>query len=139
MSAPDDRAAVVTVPALLTVATVAELLDSSPRTVRRRIAAGELPAVTDHGRVMVRGDELRAYVEGLEGLGALTFAGGLLLSVSPFAVELIFHLGVSQQPAQPGHSAPPSDSFRIAPIAPASRCQFSVSLPSAARPLRVRR
>ena len=66
--------------------------------------------------------------------------GGVPFEVEvQFAVELIVHLGASQQPAQPGHSAPPSDSFRIAPIAPASRCQFSVSLPSAARPLRVRR
>ena len=61
-----DRPAVVTVPALLSVATVAELLDCSPRTVRRRIAERSLPAVIDHGRVMVRGDELRAYVEALD-------------------------------------------------------------------------
>ncbi|MGB8433373.1 MAG: hypothetical protein WCE38_03830 [Burkholderiales bacterium] len=56
-----------------------------------------------------------------------------------FAVELIFQLGAADETTPPGHSAPPSDSFRIAPIAPANRCQFSVSLPSAARPLRVRR
>ncbi len=55
-----DFPAVVTVPALLSVATVAKLLDCSPRTVRRRIAERSLPAVIDHGRVMVRGDELRA-------------------------------------------------------------------------------
>ena len=58
--------AVVTVPALLSVARVAELLDCSPRTVRRRIADGTLPAVIEHGRLMVRGDELRAYVEALD-------------------------------------------------------------------------
>jgi len=61
-----DTPALVAVPALLSVATVARLLDCSPRTVRRRIAKGSLPAVCDHGRVMVRGDELRAYVDGLE-------------------------------------------------------------------------
>ena len=70
-SPPLDRSAVVTVPALLSVATVAELLDCSPRTVRRRIAERELPAVIDHGRLMVRGDELRAYVEALDRPGGL--------------------------------------------------------------------
>jgi excisionase family DNA binding protein len=64
-----DVSAVVTVPALLSVATVARLLDCSPRTVRRRIAEGSLPAVVDHGRVMVRGDELRRYVDALERVG----------------------------------------------------------------------
>lgn len=63
---PGDAPALVAVPALLSVATVARLLDCSPRTVRRRIAEGSLPAVFDHGRVMVRGDELRAYVDALE-------------------------------------------------------------------------
>lgn len=57
-------------PALHSVATVARLLDRSPRTVRRRIADQSLPAVLDHGRVMVRGDDLRAYVEGLDRLGS---------------------------------------------------------------------
>jgi excisionase family DNA binding protein len=66
----DDTPAVVTVPALLSVATVARLLDCSAQTVRRRIAAGELPAYTDHGRVVVRGDDLRAYVDALERVGA---------------------------------------------------------------------
>jgi excisionase family DNA binding protein len=61
--------AVATVPALLSVATVARLLDCSPQTVRRRIAERELPAVRDHGRVMVRGDELRAYIDSLERVG----------------------------------------------------------------------
>ena len=42
-------AAVVTVPALLSVAHVATLLDVSPHTVRRRIADGSLPSVLDHG------------------------------------------------------------------------------------------
>ena len=53
-------------PALLSVAATARVLACSPRTVRRRIAEGELPAVADHGRVMVRGDELAGYVERLE-------------------------------------------------------------------------
>ena len=70
MNAPDDRAAVVAVPVLLKVATVAELLDCSPRTVRQRIADGELPAVRDHGCTMVRGDHLRAYIDALEAVGA---------------------------------------------------------------------
>lgn len=65
-----EQLAVVKVPALLSVATTARLLDCSPRTVRRRIAEGELRAVIDHGRIMVRGDELRAYVEGLDRVGA---------------------------------------------------------------------
>jgi excisionase family DNA binding protein len=67
--APPDVIAVATVPALLSVATVARLLDCSPRTVRRRIAEGVLPAVIDHGRVMIRGDDLRAYVDALERVG----------------------------------------------------------------------
>jgi excisionase family DNA binding protein len=67
---PTDTPAVLTVPALLSVATVARLLDCSPQTVRRRIADGSLPAVIDHGRVMVRGDDLRAYVDALERVGA---------------------------------------------------------------------
>lgn len=65
-----DRAAIVAVPALLSVAHVAELLDCSPQTVRRRIAEGSLPARVDHGRVVVRGDDLRTYVDRLERVGA---------------------------------------------------------------------
>lgn len=65
-----DLAAVLTVPRLLSVATVAQLLDCSPRTIRRRVASGLLPAVIEHGRVMVRADELRQYVERLDRLGA---------------------------------------------------------------------
>ena len=61
-----ERLAVVKVPALLSVATTARLLDCSPRTVRRRIAERSMPAVIEHGRLMVRGDELRAYVEALD-------------------------------------------------------------------------
>ena len=61
-----ECSAVVAVPALLSVARVAELLDCSPRTVRRRIADATLPAVIEHGRLMVRGDELRAYIEALD-------------------------------------------------------------------------
>jgi excisionase family DNA binding protein len=66
---PADTTAVVTVPALLSVATVARILDCSPRTARRRIADGELAAYSDHGRVVIRGDDLRAYVDRLERLG----------------------------------------------------------------------
>jgi excisionase family DNA binding protein len=60
-----DRRAVLTVPALLGVGEVARLLGCSPRTVRRRIGEGTLPAVIEGGRLMIRGDELRAYVEAL--------------------------------------------------------------------------
>lgn len=59
----------VTVTALLTVATVAELLDCSPWAVRQRIRDGVLPAVREHGRLVIRGDDLRAYVDALEAAG----------------------------------------------------------------------
>jgi excisionase family DNA binding protein len=63
-------AATVEVPALLSVAHVARLLDCSPRTVRRRIDEGDLPAVRDPGgRLAVRGDDLLAYVERMERTG----------------------------------------------------------------------
>lgn len=58
------------VPALLSVASVARSLDCSPWTVRRRIHDGELPAVNDHGRMAVRADDLRAYVDALQRVGA---------------------------------------------------------------------
>jgi excisionase family DNA binding protein len=63
--------AVFKVPALLSVATVSKLLDCSPRTIRRRIAARSLPAVLDHGRTMVRADELRGYIDRLDRVGAV--------------------------------------------------------------------
>jgi excisionase family DNA binding protein len=66
---PADRVAVVRVTALLTVATVAELLDCSAWAVRQRIRDGVLPAVREHGRLVVRGDDLRAYVDALEAAG----------------------------------------------------------------------
>lgn len=56
--------------ALLSVATVAKRLDCSPWTVRRRIRAGELLAVNDHGRLAVRAEDLRAYIDALERIGA---------------------------------------------------------------------
>ena len=65
-----EPVAVLRVPALLSVATTAQLLGCSPRTVRRRIADRSLPAVVEHGRVMVRADELREYVDRLERVGA---------------------------------------------------------------------
>lgn len=65
-----ETVAVVTVPMLLSVAATARVLDCSARTVRRRIAADELPAVIEHGRTMVRGDELRQYIDQLERIGA---------------------------------------------------------------------
>ena len=69
MSVPEDRPAVFTVPALLTLASVADVLGCSTRTVRRRVDDGELRAVTEHGRTMVRGDDLRAYIDALEAVG----------------------------------------------------------------------
>lgn len=64
-----EHPAVLRVPALLSVATTARLLGCSSRTVRRRIAERSLPAVIEHGRMMVRGDELRGYIDGLERVG----------------------------------------------------------------------
>jgi excisionase family DNA binding protein len=61
--------AVLEVPALLSVAQAGQVLGCSSRTVRRRIADGTLPAVLEHGRVMVRGDDLRAYIDDLQRLG----------------------------------------------------------------------
>ena len=66
---PPDTIARLEVPALLSVATVAQLLDLSSRTVRRRIADGSLPAVREHDRTMIRADELRGYIDRLERLG----------------------------------------------------------------------
>ena len=60
-----DRAAVVTLPVLLTIPTVAGVLACSPRTVWRRIEDGSLPAVVEHDRLMVRADELRDYIDEL--------------------------------------------------------------------------
>lgn len=57
------------VPALMRVVEAAKVLGVSAKTVRRRIADGLLPAVVEHGRVMVRTDELAAYVEGLARVG----------------------------------------------------------------------
>jgi excisionase family DNA binding protein len=57
--------AVVSVPTLLTVAQAGQILGCSPHTVRRRIADGSIPAVREHERTMIRGDELRAYIDGL--------------------------------------------------------------------------
>lgn len=59
-----------TTPALMTVIDAARMLGVSTKTVRRRIADRSLPAVLEHGRVRLRADELRAYVEGLEHVGA---------------------------------------------------------------------
>ena len=64
--APADQPAVVSVPVLLSVAHTAELLGCSPDTVRRRISDGLLPAVREHGRVVVRGDDLRRYIDALD-------------------------------------------------------------------------
>jgi hypothetical protein len=64
-----NSAAVVTVPRLLTVSHTAAVLDCSTRTVRRRISEGLLPAVIEGDRLMVRGDDLAAYIDELERRG----------------------------------------------------------------------
>jgi hypothetical protein len=61
-----DLVAEVMVPRLLSIAAVAEVLGCSPKTVRRRIAGGALRGVLEEGRLMVRGDELRDYIDGLQ-------------------------------------------------------------------------
>ena len=64
-----DVVAVVSVPRLLGAAEVGKVLGVSAQTVRRRIHEGELPALIDHGRLVVRGDELRAFIDRLERVG----------------------------------------------------------------------
>jgi len=66
---PPGAIARLEVPALLSVHTVAQLLDISPRTVRRRVDEGSLPAVRDGSRMVIRADELRDYVDRLERIG----------------------------------------------------------------------
>lgn len=66
---PADTVAVLQVPALLSVRTTAQLLDLSPRTVRRRIHDGTIPAVREHDRLAVRADDLRQYIDELERTG----------------------------------------------------------------------
>jgi hypothetical protein len=61
-----DLIAEVRVPRLLSIAKVAEIVGRSPKTVRRRIDDGSLLAVVEHGQLMVRADELRAYIDGLQ-------------------------------------------------------------------------
>jgi excisionase family DNA binding protein len=66
----DDITAAFTIPRLLSVARVAEVLGCSGPTVRRRITAGLLPAVTEGKQIKVRGDDLRDYIDGLDQAGA---------------------------------------------------------------------
>jgi excisionase family DNA binding protein len=66
MTARLEQPAAITVPTLLSVAAAANVLGCSTRTLRRRIADGSLPAVLEHDRTMIRGDELRAYIEQLQ-------------------------------------------------------------------------
>jgi hypothetical protein len=61
-----DLIAEVCVPRLLSIAKVAEIVGRSPKTMRRRIDDGSLPAVVEHGQLMVHGDDLRAYIDGLQ-------------------------------------------------------------------------
>ena len=66
-----EPAAVVRVPALLSLATAGRLLDCHARTVRRRIDDGSLPAVIEGGRTMIRADDLRRYIDGLDRAGGV--------------------------------------------------------------------
>ena len=54
---------------LVSIKTAATSLGCSPQTVRRRIADRSLPAVIEHGRIKIRADDLRAYIEGLDRTG----------------------------------------------------------------------
>jgi excisionase family DNA binding protein len=50
---------------LVPINAAAARLGVSPKTIRRRIADRTLPAVLDRGRLMVRTDELTAYIDSL--------------------------------------------------------------------------
>ncbi|MBX6745217.1 MAG: helix-turn-helix domain-containing protein [Acetobacteraceae bacterium] len=60
VSAPLRR---VTLPQLITASAAAVALGVSARTIRRRIADGSLPACRIRGRLYLRPEELRAFVE----------------------------------------------------------------------------
>ena len=64
-----DTPAAYTIPRLLTLTEAAGVLGWHPRTVRRRIDDGSLPAVVEHGRTLIRGDELRSYIDTLARVG----------------------------------------------------------------------
>lgn len=66
---PDPAQGTVNVPVLLSVSAAGRVLGVSPDTVRRRIAEGALPALHEADRTVVRGDELRSYIDGLERIG----------------------------------------------------------------------
>jgi excisionase family DNA binding protein len=55
---------------LMTVNQAARLLGCHAKTVRRRIEAGVLSAVHEQSRVLLRADELHAYVEALGRAGS---------------------------------------------------------------------
>ena len=56
-------------PQLLTVRAVAEILQTSEKTVRRRIDCGELPIIR-HGRsIRVHPDDLASYIAARRGFG----------------------------------------------------------------------
>jgi hypothetical protein len=79
-----DEVAEVRVPVLLSIATAAKILGRSAHTVRRRINDGSLPAVVEHGQLMVRGDELREYIEGLSRPGGAVSPRRRARAASPF-------------------------------------------------------
>jgi excisionase family DNA binding protein len=56
--------------ALMSVNDAAKVLGCHPKTVRRRIAAGVLPAVREQERVVIRTDDLEGYITRLERTGA---------------------------------------------------------------------
>lgn len=47
---------------LLTIDEAAEILHSSPKTVRRRIKSSELPVIRDGPLIRIRPDDLRSYI-----------------------------------------------------------------------------
>jgi excisionase family DNA binding protein len=55
---------------LMTVKDAAKLLGCHPKTVRRRIEAGVLPAVREQDRVVIRADDLDNYITRLGHTGA---------------------------------------------------------------------
>lgn len=88
MAAPEldrDVVAEVRVPMLITIATAATILGRSPKTIRRRIAEGSLPAVVENEQLMIRGDELRAYIDSLSRPGAPTVRRSRRQGSSPYA------------------------------------------------------
>jgi hypothetical protein len=61
-AAPQERGQPDQHEQLYLIATVAKVLDSSTKSVRRKIAAGKLAAVRDNGRLKVKGGSLAQHI-----------------------------------------------------------------------------